>query len=364
MLRRLLVFLLIIKLSAPLFCGEPDTLLIVHPTISNIQTFLFLSENGLFPVENYHFLGVFHEKEGYDYTNSANYLSEHNIKNFTLYEVNGTIAETSVFTSNQCSETFHQLFLLSEGAFFLGGPDIPPYLYTDSTNLLTVVTDPFRHYFELSFIFHLLGQNNHDLHRPFLEENGDYLVNGICLGMQSMNVACGGSLVQDIPTELYDMRYAENLVNQPRAQTHRNYYGYLEEGESGFTGYHFHKVKLYDDSFISSKMGYRIDNYPEVLSAHHQAVKEIGFGLKAAAESLDGKIIEAVEHEIFKNVFGVQFHPEKTGLFNSEDIRQVNSDSTINFNKFISEKGSLSFHQKYWMMLAEILNGVNATRSR
>jgi hypothetical protein len=62
-----------------------------------------------------------------------------------------------------------------------------------------VITDPHRHYLELSFLFHLLGGFQDESFLPLLEERPEYPVLGICLGMQSMNVATGGDMIRIFP---------------------------------------------------------------------------------------------------------------------------------------------------------------------
>ncbi len=69
-------------------------------------------------------------------------------------------------------------------------------------SLLTRLTDPYRHYFEASFLFHLLGGSQNIDYTPFLEVNKEYTVYAICLGIQTMNIAAGGTMTQDIPSEL------------------------------------------------------------------------------------------------------------------------------------------------------------------
>ena len=65
--------LFLFALSGASLYSQADTLLIIHPTVPNIKTVLFLSESGTFPLENYHFLGVYHSRESYDYSESRSY---------------------------------------------------------------------------------------------------------------------------------------------------------------------------------------------------------------------------------------------------------------------------------------------------
>ncbi len=110
---------------------------------------------------------------------------------------------------------------------------------------------------------------------------------GICRGMQILNVALGGTLVQDLPqvghhndTILRDHRFAR------------------------------HEVRIEPDS----QLGRALDVDPgsagtrEICSAHHQCVATLGEGLDAVAQASDG-IVEAIEHRDAA-LHGVQWHPE------------------------------------------------------
>jgi len=100
---------------------------------------------------------------------------------------------------------------------------------------------------------------------------------GICRGMQSLNVFCGGTLWQDIATQI------------PRALHH---------------GRGFHAVSVAAGSRLAGLIGAGIQ---EVNSAHHQAVRRLGQGLRIAAAAPDG-VVEALEGE---NLIAVQWHPER-----------------------------------------------------
>jgi putative glutamine amidotransferase len=117
---------------------------------------------------------------------------------------------------------------------------------------------------------------------------------GICRGLQLLNVAFGGSLVQDIAAELPGSggHYPEGLpVDEP---------------------YHYVEI-LEGDSLIGAALG---PGRVGVNSFHHQAVRELAPGLRATARSLDG-IIEAFEPEEPSPgersggfLMALQFHPE------------------------------------------------------
>jgi putative glutamine amidotransferase len=107
----------------------------------------------------------------------------------------------------------------------------------------------------------------------------------IGLGMQELNVVCGGTLFIHLPEE------------QPRAMPHRDASG----------GPHRHAVLLERNTRLDEIYG---DGEIRVNSEHHQAVRQVGAGLRVAAKAPDG-IIEAIEGTD-PNWFciGVQWHPE------------------------------------------------------
>lgn len=106
---------------------------------------------------------------------------------------------------------------------------------------------------------------------------------GICRGMQVINVALGGTLVQDMA--------------QPG---HRN--------DTLMQDHHFarHGIDIDADSELAGILGDLADL--DVHSAHHQCVDRVGEGLEVVAHAPDG-VIEAVEHRDAP-VIGVQWHPE------------------------------------------------------
>jgi putative glutamine amidotransferase len=115
---------------------------------------------------------------------------------------------------------------------------------------------------------------------------------GICRGLQVVNVACGGTLVQDIPAEAPSP--VEHRVRRPKDAL-------------------AHAVTVTGGTSLPA------GTFP-VNSRHHQAIARLGAGLSVTARSTDG-IIEAVEGE---GILAVQWHPENLrddpvsrGLFRS-----------------------------------------------
>ena len=161
-------------------------------------------DEGLLSLDGYHVLGVYHPEEAYDYNQAESYLKQHNLRIFQSQGHPGYLGTRQcVCQTIRATAQFRQLVQGSQGALFMGGPDIPPALYKEPVHLLTSVTDPYRHYVEISYLFHLLGGIRMQPGNPFWKTIVNYLISGICLGMQSMNVATGGTMVQDIPTEMY-----------------------------------------------------------------------------------------------------------------------------------------------------------------
>ena len=103
---------------------------------------------------------------------------------------------------------------------------------------------------------------------------------GICRGCQLLNVAFGGTLWQDLPSEF-----------PVRGVQHRNM---------------FHQIAIEPDSRFSRVTG--VTN-ALVNSYHHQAVKDLAPGFRIVAKSPEG-VVEAIECDTYPAI-GVQFHPEK-----------------------------------------------------
>lgn len=128
-------------------------------------------------------------------------------------------------------------------------------------------------------------------------------VMGICRGHQLLNIIFGGTLYQHIPNY---------LEHQPQTQDCIVNHGVKAKKDSL-------AEKLYGEEFM-------------VNSYHHQAIKELGKGLKVTAYSDDGTVIEAIEHESL-SVLGFQWHPERMcdPLTNGE-----RADGNLIFKYFIN----------------------------
>ena len=153
-----------------------------------------------------------------------------------------------------------------DGIVFSGGPDLDPAEYGEEILNETVSIDAVRDRSDLLFARAALASG-----KPVL---------AICRGDQLMNVVLGGTLYQDIPTQV------DTLIKH-----------------SGFD----HRIGVEKGSVLYELFG---QDSLTVKSSHHQAVKDPAPGIRITAHSPDG-IVEAYE---FENVLAVQFHPERMVL--------------------------------------------------
>ena len=328
-------------------------ILLANPTVRNIETVKFLTDKKIFKLntKKVHFVGVYHESQRYNFNQSLNYISQEGLKNFFLHEIRGSLNEDKLFELHEITTDLEFLFKHSSGIFFFGGPDIPPQVYGEA-NTLSVVTDPERHYFEVTFLFHLLGGFQNQGFTPFLETKPDYLVTGFCLGLQTMNVAAGGTLIQDIPTEVYNAATPEEVVKTGKDNMHRNYWQELSN-DTQLMNINFHSIRFAEHPFFSERVKVNTRIHPLVYSSHHQAIETLGKGLEITACSSDNKIIEGVAHNRYPYVFAVQFHPEVPGLYESREAYKFHPDDIPRSYHRIMGKESLDFHKKYWKYISK-----------
>lgn len=327
--------------------------LLVHPTVQNLETIQFLLENQILQLTNVEFIGVYSSGENYDYSKSVALIGKPEMKLFHLQKVGGEESISQIFHSNGWTKTFQNLFDVSVGIFFFGGPDIQPEIYKQE-NLYSEVTDPNRHLFEISFLFQLLGGNQNNDFIPFLNQRPDYFVTGFCLGMQSMNVATGGTLTQDIPAQIYGKKSPEDILKLNKNQIHRNYWPEISK-DSLLMGINFHPIEYTANPFFLKKIKVKKILNPMVLSSHHQAIDELGKDLIVTATSMDFDIIEGVQHRLYPNVFAVQFHPEVPALYKEGKKLKFSPDDTPkSYYEILGEEGQ-EFHRKYWLVISKAI---------
>lgn len=336
--------------------SEKNKILIANPTAANISTLKFLIENNILNIDvnKTEFTGVYYVNQNYNFEESRKFIDDNNLIYFSLNPFDCNLSVADIFEENGCTAKFRQLFDQSAGIIFFGGPDIQPEIYGEE-NIHSVVTDPERHLFELSFIFHLLGNPRNQNFVPFMKARSDYLLTGFCLGLQTINVAAGGSLWQDIPAQVYHKETFEEIVEIDRENLHRNYWPEVQSAEN-MMGINLHPVIFTAHPFFGKTIKIRKKEKPRSYSSHHQAIKELAPNFEVTAVSPDGKIIEAIAHARYPHVFASQFHPEVSALFEDrEKWRFAPGDKIRTMHQIIGKTG-YNFHIKYWAHISNIIN--------
>ncbi len=187
-----------------------------------------------------------------------------------------------------------------DGIIFSGGGDPNPLLFGEEPVRELHSITPERDMQEL-----LLVKLAYDRQIPML---------GICKGIQMINVALGGTLYQDIHSQIKNEDGSSKvLIKHSQDQDRR---------------YPSHSVKIDKDSIlfkIFSKANPELESQGSTLyvnSFHHQACKEAAPCLKVVATSTDG-VIEAIESNEHKSILGVQWHPEPYILRNDTEMLPI-----------------------------------------
>jgi putative glutamine amidotransferase len=328
-------------------------ILLAHPTVENIETIQFLLANNILQLSDVEFVGVYSSAENYDYRKSVALIKKPEMNKFHLQKIDGEESKADIFKENEWTKTFKNLFDHSVGIFFFGGPDIQPEIYGQK-NLGSVVTDPNRHLFELSFLFHLLGGKQNEQFVPLMKAKPDYFVTGFCLGLQSMNVATGGTLTQDIPAQTYNATKPEEILKLKKDQLHRNYWQEVSK-DTSLMGINFHRIEFTAHPFFLEKVRAKDDVKPLVMSSHHQSIYELGKDIIVTATSMDGNVIEGIQHRLYPNVFAVQFHPEVPDLYKEgKKLKFAPTDTPKSFYEILSPDDR-EFHLKYWETISRAI---------
>ncbi len=345
-LRKPLILLVILQLSIFGSIAQ-HRLYLLHPTVGNIENMLELIKQKVIDIPDMEMVGIYHEKEAFDYTESEAYLKVNKVAHYTLMKISGELNPQNVFKENECTPAFTKIMKEADAIIFFGGPDIQPAIYGEKQHLLTVVTDPYRHLMETSLFFHLIGGSRNPDFKPLLLQKPGMIVRAFCLGMQTMNVAAGGTLIQDIPMEVYHISTAEGMLAIDVKNRHHNYHNELNPGCDLDWGL-IHPIKFAATGYLRDLCLHMEQQQPYVFSSHHQAVGKKGFNLDVIATSLDGKIVESLQHKIFREVIGVQFHPEKSDLYLPESIYISNPDDKYSLNRQLIKVKSMEFHLAFW----------------
>jgi putative glutamine amidotransferase len=159
-----------------------------------------------------------------------------------------------------------------DGLMLAGGCDLDPASYGAEPDPHTIGVVPERDAFELA------------LTRAAFERDLPYL--GICRGMQVMNVAAGGTLIQHLP-------------DSHGHDDHRRVSGSFDGAD--------HDVRLAAGSLAARAAG---EELHATKSHHHQGVAEIGAGLEVTGRATLDDLPEAIERADRRFALGVQWHPE------------------------------------------------------
>ena len=160
-----------------------------------------------------------------------------------------------------------------DGLVLQGGADVSPSSYGEEPLRPEWSGDRVRDLYEIDLLWECVIQQ-----KPVL---------GVCRGAQLINVAFGGTLWQDIRTQV------------PDALGHVDHQAY--DG-------HAHEIELVPGSGLGRL--YPVQKRAKVTSIHHQAVKDLGRGLVVEAWSEPDRIVEAVRWQGPSYVAAVQWHPE------------------------------------------------------
>jgi putative glutamine amidotransferase len=173
-----------------------------------------------------------------------------------------------------------------DAVMLTGGGDVDPMLYGEAPHATFQAAEADRDQFEIALTRAAIAANI-----PFL---------AICRGMQLLNVAMGGTLIQDIPSQVPGA--LDHSVPEPRAHV-------------------AHEVWVAKGSRLSALLADHMEDGEtcHVNSRHHQSVATVAPGFDVTATSPDG-VIEAMEKPGATFCVGVQWHPEnfwRTGEFRS-----------------------------------------------
>jgi putative glutamine amidotransferase len=165
-----------------------------------------------------------------------------------------------------------QLLGLIDGLVLAGGADIDPASYGQAAHEKTTATVPERDAFEIALV------------RAAIERDLPLL--GICRGMQLINVACGGTLLQHLPE-----RFGHH--------EHRRVVGSFDGAD--------HLVELRAGTLAMRVVG---ESEHATKSHHHQGIDRLGEGLEVSGVSAIDSLPEAIELPSARFALGVQWHPE------------------------------------------------------
>lgn len=183
---------------------------------------------------------------------------------------------------------------ICDGFILSGGEDVDPIYYNEHPHEPLGITNEERDEFEIALIKKIVKQN-----KPLL---------AICRGMHILNVALGGTLIQDIPNQL---------------EVHIQHFQKADRNKT------IHVVDIEKESKLYQAIK---DTTFKVNSLHHQCIDVIAEELQPTAFAAD-EVIEGVEHKNAKYILGVQWHPESMSATNKEMKKLFKQLVDVSMNK-------------------------------
>ncbi|MGM8213822.1 gamma-glutamyl-gamma-aminobutyrate hydrolase family protein [Virgibacillus sp. W0430] len=201
------------------------------------------------------------EKEG------TYFINEDNIKALSAA---GGIPVLLPYT--QCKTSIDKMVAMIDGLYLTGGNDIDPFHFGEEPHPHLGTVNQERDRFELKIVTEILEKK-----KP---------VFGVCKGCQIINVALGGSVYQDMYTQ----------INKPL----------IQHQQKALYQFPSHNVHITEKSILWEITR---SNTIKVNSRHHQSVRQLGDTLIISGVASDG-VIEAIESTEDQFILGVQWHPE------------------------------------------------------
>jgi putative glutamine amidotransferase len=197
-------------------------------------------------------------------------------------------------------DTMNAIFERLDGVFLTGGVDVEPSFYGEDKLPICGTTDTDRDVIESALLRHAM-----ETKKPVL---------AVCRGLQILNVVCGGTLYQDVATQV------------PSASKH----DYFPTPAKPDRKYLAHTVTVKGGTRLERIFGTTV---VPVNSMHHQAIKDLGRGLVTNALSPDG-IIEGIEGTNGQYLMAVQWHPE--------ELTETQPEMKRLFTTFIDEAAKMA----------------------
>lgn len=178
------------------------------------------------------------------------------------------------FNFTRDDEMIEAYAAMVDGVLFSGGDDVDPASYGEEQLWACGDVCPLRDAFEIKLL------------KTLVEKYPEKPILGICRGAQLMNVAMGGTLYQDLQSQVK---------------------GCIRHQQQQISAYASHKATVSEGSKLQTIYG---STEVMVNSFHHQAVKDLGQGLTITAKASDG-VVEAFEKPDHPYFVAVQWHPER-----------------------------------------------------